>query len=315
MQFTWIKKGENIDDVGQKIQTLLKGNYKKTSSSINPKTTIFEVLSDKLPKIKGNMFLLEKMGYIKIDKASITIDDQYDIVPATEKVMMTNSSPISMQIYFNDFTVILTENEILTSLAFKKKMFQKKKFLYISKNMWPKIMQMWFDMAEVVEEQSEDDMIRESVLNYLLQCTISDDLNIGYLLNTLYLPNKDKREDIGVVWCRTSNIYDLVNKDRKIIIDPRKMRFIFSKYIRGNSFQERVSGGKQSFWRILIDKTEIDIDKQFLNVDEIRKETIGHDPLDIKPVTESKKHDDKPLPKKKDEKDEVKDVGKDVFEA
>ena len=119
----------------------------------------------------------------------------------------------------------------------------------------------------------EEEQIIDKILNYLVNCTVYEEINYAVSRNTLY----HDKEDGGVAYCLIDNIMEVINSKRKEEISNRKLRVILSEYIDGDSIQKRIYNNRYRFWRFKIEKVDINLEKQLFNKDELEAEVEGDD--------------------------------------
>ena len=149
---------------------------------------------------------------------------------------------------------------MVTPATFRKQLLRIGKVIRITNKEWDVILQAWMDMATKINEPSKEEDIIDTVLNYLEECTIYNNISSCTGIKSLYYTKDDHK----VVLCRVDNVIHLFED-----INKRMMRSILSKYIIGDSIQKRVDGNRVRFWAFSIEKTGIDIEAQMENEEKV----------------------------------------------
>jgi hypothetical protein len=214
-----------------------------------------------------------------------------DILRNTEKVEMLQGGSVRLRVHILGNVWEFTESELLGPTALEKRLLRLKKAIFVKKDEWSKILQDWFDRSEDIKEISEDDEACEKILIYLSQCTIYKDIDKASAMYTLYYDENDPK----IVYSLSDNMarvgesipwYKAKNNSDGGGLSLQKMGWLISDYIEHPSVQKTCDGKKKRFWRVYIDKANINLDEQMykeeedetvlLRQDSTRREGDGH---------------------------------------
>ena|GEM_PF-2310274 len=221
-------------------------------------TELYEAPAELGDKLK----VLEEAGFIRIIKAQdiSQISSYEDIIELTERVELLQGGTAHLRAVVAGHIFEFTESQLLSPNTLMKRLIRLKKFIRIKPKEWEYIITDWLSRAVEVQEISEEDEIREAILNYLTRCTIYTEKEKAISMYTLfYDPNEP-----DVVYCLSENLKHVTDEE-----SLRKIRWIMSDYIVDKSVQKRIHGEKKRFWKFYIDKCDIDISTQ-LHTDEDR---------------------------------------------
>lgn len=282
MQFIILKDNISIDDLGgignkaTKLPTL----YDES----DPRSFIYDVFGVDDLQLQS----LEKTGFIKIIRTEIdkikTIDH---IIQQTKRVCMLQGGSLKLKIDVAGHLWEFTEPELLNSRALRMRLLRLKTQFPIKSEDWFRLLNVWLEMAEEVHEISEENEIEELVLEYLRSCTIykERDKSLGkytILYDNDIATNFVKKRKIAtnpsnIIFCYSANIERIKDYDYSL----RRIRWLMSDYLIGSSEEIRVSGVKKRFWAFLINKCEIDLNRQLAEDDDEELEDINTSPISI----------------------------------
>lgn len=208
---------------------------------------IYEVQAD--PNLIQKMKVIEEAGFIKPIKEELReVESIEDLIPLTKKVEIVQGGPLYMRVYLGDHILTFNENQLLTPTMLRKYLLRLGKILRIKQKDWEELAQYWLDIAEKVDEVSEEGEIIEKFLNYIRECRIVKEVEQAILPYTILLKDNE-------FFCSTDTVAE------KLSVSKRKLRSILSDYIIGSSVQFRSHGRRYRFWK-LSEKCEIDVKKQ-----------------------------------------------------
>jgi len=210
---------------------------------------IYEVQAD--PNLIQKMKVIEEAGFIRPIKEELReVESIEDLIPLTKKVEIVQGGPLYMRVYLGDHILTFNENQLLTPTMLRKYLLRLGKILRIKQKDWEELAQYWLDIAEKVDEVSEEGEIIEKFLNYIRECRIVKEVEQAILPYTILL--KD-----GEFFISTDTVAE------KLGVSKRKLRSILSDYIVGGSVQFQSHGRRYRFWK-LSEKSvcEIDVKKQ-----------------------------------------------------
>ena len=210
---------------------------------------IYEVQVD--AELIQNMKVFEKAGFIKPIKEELReVESIEDLFPLTKKVEIVQGGPLYMRVYLGDHILTFNENQLLTPTMLRKYLLRLGKILRIKQKDWDELLQYWLDIAEKVDEVSEEGEIEEKFLNYIRECRIVKEVEQAILPYTILLKDDE-------FFISTDTVAE------KLGVSKRKLRSILSDYIIGSSVQFRSHGRRYRFWK-LSEKSvcEIDMKKQ-----------------------------------------------------
>jgi len=205
---------------------------------------------------------LEKQGIVKVIKGDDEIDSVSDIMRLTDKVELLQGGSVIMKIYLLDHVFTLEERQLLTATAFRKQLLRLKKFIQIKPKEWVTLVNYWFDVAKDIHEPSEEETVKEKILNYLRDCTIYTDIHSALSYYTLYYNENEP----GVVFCLADNLLKVVDVNR------RRLRSILSDEVQ-ETVQKRYGRARHRFWKFYIKRCGIDLDEQMYREEEEEEET------------------------------------------
>jgi hypothetical protein len=223
----------------------------KVVSSPTDETLIYEAPESLRDKLK----VLDEIGLIKEIKGEqndITSVD--DIIRLTESVELLQGGKAVLRVKLLGHELDFTENQILSSEAFRARLIRLRKFIYIPKGKWPELVRFWLSIAKEVSEISEEDELREDILTYLRRCSIYTDIGNAVGRGTLFYSENTP----DVAYCLSSHLQELNGK----MWSMRKIRWIMREYLAGPSEVKRVRKETKRFWLFLISKTGINLEEQ-----------------------------------------------------
>jgi hypothetical protein len=221
-------------------------------------TEVYDVPSE----FRDKLVVLEEAGFIRIIKPQnfSQITGFEDIIELTEKVELLQGGTAHLRVVIADHVFEFTESQLLSPTTLMKRLIRLKKFVRIKPKEWEYIITDWLSRAEEIQEISEDDEIRENILNYLARCTIYTDIEKAIGRYTLYYDINEP----DVVYCHSENLKHVADEEHL-----RKIRWTMKDYILDKSVRKRVHGERKRFWKFSIDKCDIDLSTQ-LHTDEDR---------------------------------------------
>ena len=242
LRFNVLKDDFFVDD------TPLKGKYKTLDSEND---IIYEV--DDIG-LKPELDLLERYGLIKLIKSeSQEIEDVNDIIRLTETVEIVEGGNMYLKVKILKHEFTFSEAQMMSGFALQKYMLRLGKFINIPGKGWREIAQYWLDIGEKMHELSDEDVMREKVVNYLKKCVIYRETEKALGFHSLLFDNTEE----SVVFCSIDALVEHLQ-----IKNRRKLRSVLSEHISGQSVQRYVYGEKKRFWRFLIDKCELNLEEQ-----------------------------------------------------
>lgn len=264
MNFTIIKEGLELDDLGKVGMKAVatSGMYDEN----DPGSIIYDIPgTGYLSALHG----LEAVGFIKIIKAQLTEISSIDhILQLTQSVRMLQGGSLQLYVNVDGHAFEFSELELMNSRALRMRLLRLKVTIPIKPEDWQSLLNAWFEMAEDIHELSEEEEIIEVVLNYLRSCTAYKERDKALGKYTiLYDPElaesmiKKQALDISpenVIFCQSDHFETIKTEEYTL----RKIRWLMRDFLCGQSVQIRISGVKKRFWPFLIDKCEIDLDKQ-----------------------------------------------------
>lgn len=248
MRFSVLKDDFFVDD------TPLKGKCKAIDSEND---ALYEV--DDIG-LKPELDLLEKYGLIKLIKSdSQEIEDVNDIIRLTESVEIIEGGNMYLKVNILKHEFTFSEAQMMSGFALQKYMLRLGKFITIPGKGWREIAQYWLDIGEKLHELSEEDVMREKVVNYLKKCVIYKETEKALGFHSLFFDDIEQ----SVVFCSIDALVEHLQ-----IKNRRKLRSVLSEQISGQSVQRYVYGEKKRFWRFLIDKCELNLEEQLYEEEE-----------------------------------------------
>jgi len=218
---------------------------------------IYEVQAD--PNLIQKMKVIEEAGFIRPIKEEVReVESIEDLIRLTKKVEIVQGGSLYMRVHLGDHILTFNENQLLTPTMFRKYLLRLGKILRIKQKDWEELAQYWLDIAEKVDEVSEEGEIEEKFLNYIRECRIVKEVEQAILPYTILLKDDE-------FFVSTDTVAE------KLGVGKRKLRSILSDYIIGSSVQFRSHGRRYRFWK-LSEKSvcEIDVKKQ-LEEEEVEK--------------------------------------------
>ena len=248
MRFSVLKDDFFVDD------TPLKGKCKSLDEG---EGAIYEV--DDIG-LKPELDLLEKYGLIKLIKSdSQEIEDVDDIIRLTEGVEIIEGGNMYLKVKILEHEFTFTEAQLMSAFSLQKYMLRLGKFITIPGKRWREIAQYWLDIGEKMHELSDEDVMRERVLNYLKKCVIYRETEKALGFHSLFFDDTEQ----SVVFCSIDALVEHLQ-----IKNRRKLRSVLSEQISGQSVQRYVYGEKKRFWRFIIDGCELNLEEQMYEEEE-----------------------------------------------
>ena len=248
MRFILLKEDFFVDD------TPLKGKCKACNEE---EATIYEV--DDIG-LKSELDLLERYGILRLIKTdSQEIEGVDDIIRLTESVEIIEGGSMYLKVKMLKHEFSFTEAQLMSGFSLQKYMLRLGKYITIPGKKWREIAQYWLDIGEKMHEVSDEDVMREKVINYLKKCVIYREVEKALGFHSLFLDDTEQ----SVILCSTDSLVEHLRIENR-----RKLRSILSKYIDGPSVQRYVYGEKKRFWRFLIDKCELNLEEQIYEEEE-----------------------------------------------
>lgn len=242
MRFNILKDDFFVDD------TPLKGKYKALDEGEGATYEVDDI------GLKPELDLLEKYGLIRLIKSdSQEIEDVDDIIRLTESVEIIEGGSMYLKVKILQHEFTFTEEQLMSGFSLQKYMLRLGKFITIPRKRWREIAQYWLDTGEKMHELSDDDVMREKVMNYLKKCVIYRETEKALGFHSLFFDDTEE----SVVFCSIDVLVENLQ-----ILNRRKMRSVLADYISGQSVQKYVYGEKKRFWRFLIEKCELNIEEQ-----------------------------------------------------
>lgn len=191
----------------------------------------------------------------------VEIEGKYYLHPSDieriepDEVFIFKGEPPYYEIIIRNKTIKLNLDEMTTSTAFRKKYFALFKVMpkSIKADDWCEIITKWVQNAETkqVEELTDDIETIESVLSYIKNCKVSNDIKLCVDNRTLYKDNNGSlfvpNDTVRAI------IYSLNSK-----ITLRKMSFILKDYLKTGSKIKKVDGENKRFWNFDINKVNME---------------------------------------------------------
>lgn len=208
----------------------------------------------------ADLEVLERAGFIKVIHDFDSIEEPSDILRCTRKVEMLQGGIVKLRVYILDCVWEFTESELLGPTALVKRLLRLKKAIYIKKEEWIVILNNWLSSAEDVIEINEDEEVREKFLSYISHCRIYNEIEKALGVGALFYDDSDP----NVVYCLSNNLKTVLKSlfVKESDASLRKIRWLLTDFIDGESVQRRAIGERKRFWRISINSTGIDIKKQ-----------------------------------------------------
>ena len=253
------------DDLYPDQIAFLGGDYTSISScdtdqnSCNDGLSMVETKDEFIPDLD----VLERAGFIKVVHDFDSIEEPSDILRCTKKVEMLQGGTVKLRVYILDGIWEFTESELLGPTALVKRLIRLKKAVYVKKEEWQEILSNWLRSAEDVIEINEDEEVREKFLLYILRCRIYTEIEKSLGVGALFYDESDH----DVVYCLSNNLKIVLKtlfvKESEVSL--RKIRWLLTDFISGESVQRRVMGERKRFWRISINAAGIDVKKQLFS--------------------------------------------------
>ena len=209
---------------------------------------IYEIQADS--NLIQKMKVLEEAGFIKPIKEELReVESVDDLISLTKRVEVVQGGSLYMRVHLSDHILTFNESQLLTPTMLRKYLLRLGKCLRIRQNDWDELVQYWLDIAEKIDEVSEEDEIIEKFLNYIRECRIVKEVEQAISPYTILLRD-------GEFFCSTDTVAE------KLGVSKRKLRSILSDYIVGSSVQFRSHGRRYRFWRLSAEKCGIDVERQ-----------------------------------------------------
>ena len=206
-------------------------------------------------EVREKLKVLEEAGFVKVVKESLdSIRSVDDVMRLTERVEVLQGGTMFLRVFLCGHEIEFMEDELLNPIALRKRLLRLMAIVNIKNEEWNDLLRFWFSIATRVKEISEEDEIREEILTYLRRCVIYEDMNKSLGRMTLFYDRKDP----CVVFCCAENLKQFHGFN----YTQRKIRWLLSDYIEGESVQRRIKNEKHRYWRISIEKAGIDLNAQ-----------------------------------------------------
>jgi hypothetical protein len=233
-----------LDDI-----PFLKGKYSVVSGIADD-----EFVYEAEDSIKDKLKVFEEAGYIKeVKGVQSDIESVDDIIRLTEKVALLQGGEAFLRVKLLGHELEFRESQLLSPKMLEVYLIRLRKFLHIPKTRWTEIIQYWLSVAEDVEEISEEEEIKEKVLNYLKRCVIYTDIQKSVGRGTLFYSEETPK----VVYCLSSHLTEMDGNHYPL----RRIRWLLRDYLAGSSIQKMVGGERRRYWQFLIEKTGIELEK------------------------------------------------------
>jgi len=214
-----------------------------------------EIVYEVSDAVQEKLKVLEEAGFVKTVKGSIdSIRSGEDVIRLTERVEVLQGGTVLLRVILGGHELEFSEDELLSPMSLRKRLLRLKAIVHINGDKWEEILRFWFSIASDVKEISEADEVREEILTFLRRCVIYEDIGKSAGRTSLFYD----RSDPSVVLCRTENLKQLCESR----YTQRKIRWLLSEYIDGESVQRSVGRERHRFWRISIKKAGIDLKAQ-----------------------------------------------------